>query len=107
MSRRPSLWVLLLGAAQAGDLLTTWTGLRLGVPEGNPLVRSALAVGTFGLFAAIKVGLVLALVGLLWLAGRRLRGRVHTASWRSVQGLAVIFTALAAANAAGMALRLL
>jgi len=98
-------WGVLLAAAQAGDLLTTWAGLRLGVPEGNPLVRSALAAGSFGAFAAIKVALVLGLLGLA-LTTARVRGRAQAATWRSVQALAVVFTAIAAANAAGMAARL-
>ncbi len=106
VSRTRLTWAGLLAAAQAGDLLTTWTGLQLGVPEGNPLVRAAMAAGTFDLFAAIKVALVAALLGLVWLSGRRLRGHFHTASWRAVKGLAVVFTAIAAANAAGMAVRL-
>lgn len=98
-------WTVLLAAAQAGDLLTTWVGLRLGVPEGNPLVRAALAGGSFLAFGAIKVALVGALLGVVWYTGRHVRGSAAIASWRALQGVTVVFVAIAAANAAGMVAR--
>jgi hypothetical protein len=95
-------WTVLLSAAQAGDVLTTWVGLRIGVPEGNPLVRAALAHGSFIAFGAIKATLVASLLGLLWFTGRHLRGVVHVATWRVVQAITVVFMAVAVGNAAGM-----
>lgn len=102
MGRRRATWTALLGAAQAGDLLTTWVGLRVGVPEGNPLVRAALAHGSFIAFGAIKGALVASLLGLLWFTGRHLKGVAHLATWRAVQGITLVFVAVAAGNAAGM-----
>lgn len=106
MSRTQSLtWTALLAGAQAGDVATTWLGLRIGIPEGNPAVRAALSHGSFLAFGAIKVVLVAGLLALLWFTGRHLRGGVHRATWRSVQVLTVVFTAVAAANAAGILTR--
>jgi hypothetical protein len=106
MARRRLTWTVLLSAAQAGDLVTTWIGLRIGVPEGNPLVRAALAQGSFIAFGAIKAALVASLLGLLWFTGRHLRGVAHLATWRVVQGITLVFMALAISNAAGMLSRL-
>lgn len=103
MSRRLT-WTALLAGAQGGDLATTWLGLRLGIPEGNPVVSALLAHGDFLLFAVVKLGLVLALAMLLAVATRHLRGAVEQAAWRSTQALAVLFTAIAAANATGVLL---
>lgn len=99
-------WTGLLAGAQAGDLLTTWLGLHFGVPEGNPVVGTLLARGDFLLFGLVKLVLVLALAGLLAATGAHLRGRVDQAAWRATQALAVLFTAIAAANAGGLLLRL-
>jgi len=102
VGRRRATWTVLLSAAQAGDVLTTWVGLRIGVPEGNPLVRAALAHGSFIAFGAIKTALVASLLGLLWFTGRHLSGVVHVATWRVVQGITVVFMAVAIGNAASM-----
>ena len=83
-------------------MLTTWVGFRAGVPEGNPLVRAALAHGSFIAFGAIKAALVVALLGLLWFTGRHLRGVAYMATWRVVQGITLVFVAVAAGNAAGL-----
>ena len=104
-SVRSLTWMLLLAGAQAGDVATTWLGLRLGIPEGNPAVRAALAHVSFLAFGAIKLALVTGIVILLWVTGQHLRGVVHRATWRSVQLLTVVFTAVAAANAAGILAR--
>ena len=104
-SARSLTWTALLAAAQAGDVATTWLGLRLGIPEGNPAVRAALEHGSFLAFGGIKLALVASIVVLLWLTGRHLRGTVHRATWRAVQVLTVVFTAVAAANAAGILAR--
>jgi Domain of unknown function (DUF5658) len=104
---RRLIWTGLLAGAQAGDLATTWLGLRFGVPEGNPLVQSILARGDFLLFGAVKLALVLALGALLAATGMRLQGRVDRATWRVTQALACIFVAIAAANTAGVLLRIL
>ena len=104
-STRSLTWTVLLAAAQAGDVATTWLGLRLGIPEGNPAVRAALDHGSFLAFGAIKLALVIGIAFLLWITGRHLRGIVHRATWRSVQVLTVVFTAVAAANAAGILAR--
>lgn len=99
-------WTALLAGAQAGDLATTWLGLRFGIPEGNPIVSRLLANGDFLLFGLVKLALVAALAALLMATGERLRGRVDQAAWRATQALAVVFTAIAAANTAGVLLRL-
>ena len=92
----------MLAAAQAGDVATTWLGLRVGIGEENPAVRAALAHGSFLAFGVIKVALVACLLALLWFTGRHLRGLAHRVTWRSVQLLTVVFTAVAAVNAAGI-----
>lgn len=99
-------WTALLAGAQAGDVATTWLGLRRGVPEGNPIVSALLAHGDFLAFGLIKLALVAALAALLAAAGLHRRGGIEVAAWRATQGLAVVFTAIAAANTAGMLLRL-
>ncbi|MFN8546192.1 MAG: DUF5658 family protein [Candidatus Binatia bacterium] len=57
--------VLLNLALQAFDGVATWTGLRAGIPEGNPLLASAMgALGTTPALVAFKLwacGSVLAL----------------------------------------------
>ncbi len=107
MARHWLGWTGLLTAAQAGDVLTTWAGFRLGAPEENPLVQRALAAGSFPAFGAIKLVLVAGLLALLWYTRRYVDVRIHLATWRAVQALAVIFTGVAALNAVGMAVRLI
>ena len=105
MPRRMT-WTALLAGAQAGDLATTWLGLRFGVPEGNPVVEALLARGDFLLFGLVKLALVAALAALLAATSARLQGSVDRVAWRSTQALAVVFTAIAAANTGGVLLRL-
>lgn len=105
MSRRLT-WTALLAGSQGGDLATTWLGLHFGIPEGNPVVGALLAHGDFLLFGLVKLALVAGLLLLLAATRDQLRGTFEHAAWRSTQALAVFFTAIAAANTAGVLLRL-
>ena len=62
-------WLALLALSQAADVATTWHSLAAGLHEQNPVVAATLATGNFGLFAAVKAGLVVAL-GIAVLGGR-------------------------------------
>jgi hypothetical protein len=104
MSRRVT-WTVLLAAAQAGDLGSTWLGIRFGIPEGNPVVGALLTRSSFLGYGLVKIALVLALAGLLAYTGARLRGAVERVTWRSTQALTFLFTAIAAANVVGILVR--
>jgi uncharacterized protein DUF5658 len=97
--RANALWSAALVTSQAGDLLTTWLGLRAGIAEDNPLVRSVLANGDFLLFGAVKLALVTALLVLA------LRSRWPFTRW-GLQLLAVGFTAVTLMNGFGLAMKL-
>jgi hypothetical protein len=103
--RQRHAWPALLAIAQLTDLASTWLGLRLGVPEENPMVRAVLDHGDFLLFALVKVMLVTALLLLVAATSRRLR--VRRATWLTVQALTVALTAVAALNTAGVLLTVL
>jgi len=64
-------WLALLALSQAADIATTWHSLATGLREDNPFVVAALGSGSFGLYALVKVALVLAL-GIAVLSGGRL-----------------------------------
>jgi len=62
------LWLVVLATA-ALDATTTTIGIAVGLPEGNPVVATALAaVGVPGL-VALQVGFVAAVTGLMLPAG--------------------------------------
>ncbi len=97
--RAQTAWVLALVAGQTGDVLTTWFGLRSGIPEGNPIVRAALASGDFVLFGTVKAALVAAIVLLAFRVRRQW-------TWRGLQLVAVMFLAVSVLNGAGLVTRL-
>lgn len=53
---------MLLGVAFAGDLITTYYGLQLGLTESNPVARAALE--RFGFSAMVGMKLLAVGVGL-------------------------------------------
>jgi hypothetical protein len=60
--------LLLLAYLSLLDVLSTSAGLRLGIPEGNPLPAAVLAahgeLAMYGLKAAVTAGVVLAILAL-------------------------------------------
>jgi hypothetical protein len=85
----------LAGLALLADLLTTLYGLRVGLAEANPLVRTALSVGPVGFLGLklVAVGVALACRPLL----RADRRAVAPAALALVWGGAALANAVAIA----------
>jgi hypothetical protein len=88
-------WFLVLSFSQAADLVTTWWGFRSGVPEMNPFVARLLTGGELFEYAAVKAGLVAAMV--LLFHAHRSRLNKH-----GIQAVSIAFCLVALLNAIGI-----
>jgi hypothetical protein len=74
MQNRSSLvWICLLGAIEAMDILTTAAGRSAGAIESMPVSAAVMSVGGIGLFMAVKLALVVVSATALLLALRWVR----------------------------------
>jgi hypothetical protein len=79
--RSSLLWISLLGAIEAMDILTTDIGRAAGAVESMPISAAVMNEGGMALFIAVKLALVLAgaiavLLALLWVRDDRPGARV-------------------------------
>jgi hypothetical protein len=70
------IWISLLGAIEAMDILTTHLGRAAGAVESMPISAAVMAEGGMGLFIVVKLALVVAgaiavLLALLWVRNDR------------------------------------
>lgn len=69
----PIAWLAVVVVANGLDILTTAIGLRLGIPEGNPLMASTLRLDGELAMYSLKILLVAAMFLLVAHAQRRYR----------------------------------
>jgi Domain of unknown function (DUF5658) len=70
---RYHVWLALLILANGLDVATTAVGLRLGIPEGNPLMSSILHLHGEAAMYALKIAMVAGLFLLIQRAQHRYR----------------------------------
>ncbi len=75
------VWLGLFALLNAGDLITTFIGLRGGLHEGNPLMGGLLAHFGFGALIAYKALVVVAVALGIVLLRRYHRGIANTTIW--------------------------
>ena len=60
------IWVLMVCLAHSLDVATTAAGLRLGIPEGNPLMAQVLSGHSEIAMYGLKAALVAVLITAVW-----------------------------------------
>src|SRR3981081_3454439 len=85
------VWISLLGAIEAMDILTTDVGRAAGAVESMPISAAVMNEGGMALFVAVKLALVLAgaiavLLALLWVRhGRPGAGLVYSFTMAAIR----------------------
>lgn len=90
-------WMLVVALAHALDVLTTAAGLRLGIPEGNPIMAAVLQHGELAMYA-VKAALVAGLA----VAVLKIRPR-YPLAWTVYRAMTVVVVLTVVNNAAQIA----
>lgn len=103
--RSSLLWISLLAAIEAMDILTTDIGRARGAIESMPISAAVMNEGGMALFILVKLALVAAgatavLLALLWVrAGRRGAGWVYVFTLSAIRVTTVALAVVALHNA--------
>ena len=103
--RSSLVWISLLGAIEAMDILTTNLGRAAGAVESMPISAAVIAEGGMGLFIIVKLALVVAgatavLLALLWVRNERPgEGWVYAFTISSIRVTTVALAIVALHNA--------
>jgi hypothetical protein len=103
--RSSLLWISLLGAIQAMDILTTAIGRAAGAVESMPISAAVMNEGGMALFIAVKLALVLAgavsvMLALLWVrSGRPGAGLVYAFTMSAIRVPTVALAVVSLHNA--------